>query len=234
MVTQSAGKIESPAARSLPEALVRFLRHEVGDLLQTIYATVAILQKRLPAEWNLERRILGDMRSRAEACKELLDTVHDFACPVSLALDQVDVAELTALLVDAAGAHYPQLNVKAEVAGALPLLADERRLAQVGNCLLDNACQAARQQVWFRAGKDPANGDVEWTVTDDGPGVPAEEMEHIFKPFFTTRHGHAGLGLALAQKMVLLHGGRIVAENVPEGGFRVRVVLPAAATPNLA
>src|SRR5262245_23193224 len=47
-------------AQNLPEALARTLRHEVGDLLQTVYATVAILQERLPREWSLERRVLTD------------------------------------------------------------------------------------------------------------------------------------------------------------------------------
>ncbi len=231
-MAESNIKTGFPAGRSLPEAIARCLRHEVGDLLQTVYATVAILQKRLPAEWSLERRILGDMRNRAESCKELLDTVHDFACPLSLALDQVDLAELTSLLVDAAGARYPQLNIKAEVGGAMLVLADGKRLAQVGTWLLDNACQAARQHVWFRISREPVDGEVEWTVTDDGLGVPAEQMERLFKPFYTTRYGHAGLGLALAEKMVLLHGGRISAANVPEGGFQLRVLLPAAPTKN--
>src|SRR5262245_1200892 len=71
-------------AHNLPEALARTLRHEVGDLLQTVYATVAILQERLPRDWSLERRVLTDLRGRAEVCKNLLDNVHDLVCPVSL------------------------------------------------------------------------------------------------------------------------------------------------------
>src|SRR5262245_19545532 len=69
---KTAAKAGKTPPRSLPEAITRTLRHEVGDLLQTLYATVAILQKRLPADWDLERRILSDMRRRAESCKHML------------------------------------------------------------------------------------------------------------------------------------------------------------------
>ena len=57
-------------------------------------------------------------------------------------------------------------------------------------------------------------------------GVPADKAGQLFTAFFTTHPGHAGLGLALAQRLVQLHGGRITAGNRPEGGFRVTVVLP--------
>ena len=67
-------------------------------------------------------------------------------------------------------------------------------------------------------------------VADHGPGVPADLTSRLFSPFFTTRAGHAGLGLALARKVVLLHGGRITADNLPEGGFRATVILPRKAT----
>src|SRR5271165_435901 len=61
----------------LLESVTRTLRHEVGDLLQTIYSTVAILQERLGTDNRLERRFLSDLRARAETCRDELDAVHD-------------------------------------------------------------------------------------------------------------------------------------------------------------
>src|SRR5438093_6143915 len=99
MTMETAGK---PAPGNMPELITRTLRHEVGDLLQTLYATVAILQRRLPADWIQERRVLSDLRARAESCKNLLDIAHDYACTLGLSYAEVDLRELTARLVAAA------------------------------------------------------------------------------------------------------------------------------------
>jgi signal transduction histidine kinase len=208
--------------------LARTIRHEIGDLLQTVYATVAILQKRLPAEWNLEQRILADMRNRAEACKHLLDAIHDFACPITLALERVDLTELTRMIVRSAATRFPQLDIVPEGTDNPVVQGDSRRLMEVGNLLLTNAGEAAQHRITVGAAVPPASKEVEWTITDDGPGVTPEQQARLFQPFFTTRHAHAGLGLALAQKLVRLHGGQITAANVPEGGFRVRMLFPQA------
>jgi K+-sensing histidine kinase KdpD len=222
---------DSPPPPSLTEVLARLLRHEVGDLLQTIYATAAILQERLPQDLRLERKIVTDLRARAETCKNLLDTVHDYVCPLSLSREPVDLSHLAANLVATAAVRYPRLEVRAETVSPMPtLLLDARRMTQAGALLLANACGTARERVTFRTAAGPGEGEAEWTVTDDGPGMPAEEQERVFSPYPTGRHNQVGLNLALAQKIVQLHGGRIAVENVPEGGFRVRMVLTSGGT----
>lgn len=212
------------AGPSLPEVVVRTLRHEVGDLLQTVYATAAILQERLPADWSLERRIVADLRTRGEACKNLLDTVHDLVCPMTLAAEPVNLTEVAAALVGTASGRYPQLRLHAEGTAAADVTGDPKRLAQMGNLLLSHACGRAQKQVWFRT--QPGPGEVQWTVTDDGPPLPAEQLDRLFTPFTTTRHSFPTLAVALAQKIAALHGGQVRAANRPEGGFRVQVTLP--------
>jgi signal transduction histidine kinase len=223
--------LENPpqtAPRSLPEAVTRTLRHEVGDLLQTVYATVAILQRRLPSDSTMERRILADMRTRAEACKQLLDVVHDFVCPIAVTVEPVKLADVVARAKETAQSRYRELQFQIEASADPEILADPRRLAQVGDLLLANACEAAHAHVSLGISLSSATDMAEWTITDDGPGVPEDHLERLFTPFFTTRHGHPGLGLALAHKLVTLQGGNISADNVQGGGFRVRVRLPAA------
>jgi signal transduction histidine kinase len=217
-----------PAAPSLAEVVVRTLRHEVGDLLQTVYATAAILQERLPSDWALERRIVGDLRTRGEACKNLLDTVHDLVCPIQLTREPVNLAETAANLVDTFASRYPRLQVRAESVPAPAITADMRRITQVGTLLLAHACQTARHEVRFRTQPGPARAEVEWLVSDDGPGLTEEELERLRNPFATTRHSLPVLALALAQRIVELHGGRMDANGRPEGGLRIQVVLPAA------
>jgi signal transduction histidine kinase len=231
---ETAVKTDKPPARSLPEAIARSLRHEVGDLLQSVYSSVAILQNRLPADWSLERRILSDTRKRAETCKRFLDSVHDYVCPMTLSYEPVDLLDLWAGLVREAEARHPQLHIELQPATVPAIHADSRRLTQLGEALLANACEAAAHQVRLQSPGAFADSEIQWIISDDGPGVAAEHLDRLFTPFFSTRHGHPGLGLALAQKIANLHGGRISAENAPGGGFCVRVVLPVgppAATP---
>jgi signal transduction histidine kinase len=219
---------QSPVAPSprLVEMLARTLRHEVGDLLQTVYATVAILQERLGPTQALEKRLLGDLRARAETCKNELDAVHDLVCPLSLSTGTVDLVELAGGLVHAFARRYSGLQVRLESAGPVPVSGDARRLGQVGSLLLLSACQVAQKEVQVRV--TAAGTEAEWSFRDDGPGANAEQMSWLTAPFSTTHHAQFGLGLALAGRVAALHGGRVQASNEPGGGFRVRLFLPLA------
>jgi signal transduction histidine kinase len=213
--------------RNTSEAITRTLRHEVGDLLQTLYATVAILQRRLPADWAQERRVLTDLRSRAETCKNVLDIAHDYACPINLNYAPVDLGELAARLVAAAAGRFPRLEIELASTSPCSLGGDEARLSQVGEILLHQACESARQRVTMEVSCPSPKADVTWSVTDDGPGLFPEELEQAFMPYAITRQGRPGLGLALARKLVALHGGEIGAENLAgDKGLRVHLRLP--------
>jgi signal transduction histidine kinase len=208
------------------EIVARTLRHEVGDLLQTVYSTVAILQERLGGDHALERRLLSDLKGRAENCRNELDAVVDLVCPLRPSFALTDLVELCGGLVANYTRRFPSLKVQMEVAGAVPLQADARRLAQAGSLLLLSACQSAQTQVTVRAARD--GGEVEWSITDDGYGASEEQMSWLHAPFSTTHHAQFGLGLALARRVVELHGGRVEAGNRKEGGFQVRMLLPGA------
>jgi two-component system osmolarity sensor histidine kinase EnvZ len=95
--------------------------------------------------------------------------------------------------------------------------------------LVDNATRFARR-VAVRARR---RGDmIDVTIDDDGPGIPADQREEVFKPFFrleSSRNpatGGVGLGLTIARDVVRGHGGDIVLDDSPQGGLRVRVRLP--------
>ena len=95
-------------------------------------------------------------------------------------------------------------------------------MEQVAYNLLRNAVHAARSRVRIRTFAG------ELVIEDDGPGIAPEHLARIFEPFFTTKPPGegTGLGLAVVHGIVTEHGGRIVAENRPEGGARLRVTLP--------
>ena len=64
------------------------------------------------------------------------------------------------------------------------------------------------------------------TITDQGAGLSAADLENMFRPFYTNREDGTGLGLAIAQKIVLDHKGNLWAENLPMGGTQISITLP--------
>jgi signal transduction histidine kinase len=121
---------------------------------------------------------------------------------------------------------------------ALPAIwIDARRIEQVIANLVDNAVKYApgsRIHISGRIADAGANVDV--AVEDDGPGIPVDDLDHIFDRFYRGRSQErsevsgTGLGLAIARMMVEGHGGRIRAENRSGGGARFVLSLPTAAT----
>ena len=67
---------------------------------------------------------------------------------------------------------------------------------------------------------------IQITVDDNGPGIASSERERVFRPFVTSKHSGTGLGLALVQKIVVFHNGRISIGSSPLGGASLQVSLP--------
>jgi signal transduction histidine kinase len=71
-------------------------------------------------------------------------------------------------------------------------------------------------------------GAVSVTVSDSGPGVDRDVAQRLFDPFFTTRPGGSGLGLAMVHRAVEVHQGAIFVEEAPQGGAQFAIILPAS------
>jgi len=114
------------------------------------------------------------------------------------------------------------------------VMADFALTERILNNLISNAFDHVATGGCIRLSIETAEADsVAVRVSDDGAGIPGEDLPHIFEPFYRSREagggsGHAGLGLAIARRMVELQGGEIVAGNNPEGGAWFRFSLPAA------
>jgi signal transduction histidine kinase len=221
---ESKAEPHLPVSQRLLETVARTLRHEVGDLLQTVYSTVAILQERLPAEQTLERRMLADLRARAETCKNELDAVYDLVCPLTLSVAPLDLAELVGGLVAPLARRFSSLSVRFESTGPAPVSGDARKLAQAGHLLLLSACQTAHKEVHVRVAATALG--AEWIISHDGAAAGEEQLSWLTAPFSTTHHALFGLGLAQAVRLAETLGGSLQVENLSEGGVRVRLVLP--------
>jgi two-component system osmolarity sensor histidine kinase EnvZ len=138
--------------------------------------------------------------------------------------EQAEPVNLAAILDDvAAGARRAgallDLNVPADL--TLKLRADAVRRAITN--LVDNARRHAKHVVLAAVAQGRS---VLVTIDDDGPGIPADRRESVFRPFESGSAGGTGLGLTIARDIVRAHGGEIVLEDSPLGGLRARIRLP--------
>ncbi|CAB3805728.1 Adaptive-response sensory-kinase SasA [Paraburkholderia caffeinitolerans] len=95
--------------------------------------------------------------------------------------------------------------------------------------LKDSPRQGQRGEIRVSGGR--AGRHYGFSVADNGPGVPAEALPHLFEPFFTTRPGGLGLGLPLCETLAQRQDGSLALRNMPEGGVEATLLLPLAQAP---
>ena len=216
-----------------PQMLLRLLRHELGGFLQTVYSTVAVLQRKLPSEWDAEHAMVDNLKCQAEECKVLLDTVHDSVFPTApLTWEPVDLGPLTHMLAARARRRYAHLDVNADAPETPSLvMGDREQIMRLGSLLLTSACATARRRVEIRTLPHAEAKEVEWLVTGDDGWLPADGDPDPLASLVLSRRGHLELGLAPARHVVDAHGGRIAVRRMPGGGQSVSVILPKPANP---
>jgi signal transduction histidine kinase len=222
---------------SQEQILARVLRHEVADLLQTVYSAVAILQDRFPSD-GLERQLLGFLKGRAETCRLELDAAVNLVCPLNLRWTVVDLTALTASLMGPLREQAADREIDFLPSGPVSVQADSIHLSLTLQLLLRAACQLAARLIqvrvislpgaecWPEAGPTSSGRVAVWSVQRDGPALTEEQQGWLDRPFTTTRHALSGLGLALARRVAECHGGKVVIDNLVEGGVRLRLLLP--------
>lgn len=220
------------------------IAHDFNNLLTVILTGIQFAVRSLPADSSI-RSDLFHVKQAAERAAKLTSQLLAFARRQVAEPTRLDLNELTAqaerLLRRIIGEHIDFVTVLApELA---PVLADRGQLEQVLVNLVVNARDAMPEggrltvttsnvEIDESAAARHAivPGDyVELSVSDTGPGIPAEILAHIFEPFFSTKlPGHsAGLGLATCYGIVRQSGGNIVVRSEPDKGTTFEVLLPA-------
>jgi PAS domain S-box-containing protein len=209
--------------------------HELNNPLGIVSSRVELLLLQeaggLPPEVVDDLRVVHRNVQRATAITQALLA---FALPAPRARQPVDVNELVddALARSAGMLAAGRVAVETAPAGGLPpVRADRDGLAQVLQAVLKNAVEAMPGGGRVRIATAPeGRGWVRLSVTDTGPGIPAEALARVFEPFHTTKPRAPGLGLAVVYGIVRDHGGRVEVASPPAGGATVVITLPADET----
>lgn len=204
--------------------------HEVRNGLGTITGYARLLERARGGEPPAETRAILDECATLET---VVRRFSDFIRLERLQLADTDIAPLAARVV--AREQHGHATVAARLVGLdapFVVRADEELLERALENVVRNAFQAAGAgggHLELRAERTPEG--VVLSVEDDGPGLAPDHPAEV-RPFYTTRPGGLGLGLPLARKIVLLHGGELVLERRSPVGARVLVLLPAESRPS--
>ena len=212
--------------------LAASIAHEINNPLQAIHNTIHLaMTDRLPPEKRGE--YLGMAQKEVERLIEIVQRMLEFYRPSKGGIVQTDVNRLLrdALAIADKRLQHGRVRVSARFADGLPpILGVPDQLTQVFLNIIINAVEAMPDGGDLRVGT-LLTDDRRWVLVafqDSGPGLTAEQIAHIFEPFYTTKPSGTGLGLAISYGIVERHGGTIEVSSQPGQGatFVVRLPVP--------
>ena len=224
------------------EKLIRVMTHEIMNSVSPIKSLTYSMQMMLKEELKQEQEdsrqeILHKTQSGLEAIekrsKGLLDFVQSYKQLTSTSYPdfrEVRVKDLfdevRMLMADVLEGAQVVMDVEMKDNG-ITIMADEKLISQVLINLVQNALYVLSGQKNARIGLQAhrnKDGDAVLEVTDNGPGIPKEEMDKIFIPFYSTREGGTGIGLAFARQVMHMHRARLMVQSEEGGGTRFLLV----------
>lgn len=215
---------------------VAYLSHSIKNILQGMRSGADVVEKGLDKDdlpllkqgWRILDRNL-------DKCYSLMLNMLAFSKQRDPHLEMLQINRIVSDVVELEQSHADDARIMLladpdETVPPLPL--DYDGMHQVLLNLVSNAIDAVpRDSGVIRVATrfDPVDRHAIVTVADNGPGVPEDERERIFRPFHSTKgHGGTGLGLAVARKIVTELGGTITVGESAEGGAEFRITLPTA------
>lgn len=206
--------------------------HEIRNPLGGIRLFASLLEKDLQDRPNA-LRLTGKIAKGVQTLESIVTDILEFGRPAEPHPGPVALEQLIRETIELAAARSEQHRVRVELADdaeSIEMTTDGVLLQRAMLNLLFNAVEAAAEsspdaRVVVGA-RGQAGGRVLIGVSDNGPGIPAELLDRVFNPFFTTKATGTGLGLSIVHQIAELLGGNVQAANRREGGAVFSLCLP--------
>jgi signal transduction histidine kinase len=233
-ISELAHVSRQATAGELSSSIAHELKQPLGSILTNTETAELILKSPSPDIAEL-KEILEDIRRDDLRANEVIRRMRSFLKRTPFETKEVDLNDLAreafAFLSIQASARNVALYLN-ESPENLRVRGDPIQLQQVIINLVVNSIDAMANIPYGRTviGRTEKNGgaSAEISISDSGPGIPQEKLNHVFDPFFTTKEQGIGMGLSIARTIIQAHQGRIWAENQPEGGAVFHLSLPLA------
>jgi signal transduction histidine kinase len=209
--------------------------HEINNPLQYLVLSLDELRETSGPLNAVADEALDNAMDGAERIRRVVEGLRVYSRGAAESYSDVDIATVVEHAMRVAAAQFRgRVRVSTQLDATPTVLGDESRLVQVVVNPLVNAAQAlmaagvADPRIAVNTGTTP-DGAVEIEICDNGPGFRTDLLPQLGTPYLTTKAqaGGTGLGLFVSRGIVEAHGGRLLLDNAPGGGARVRIVLPA-------
>lgn len=198
--------------------------HEIGNPLNAIALSLQLL-KRDPSDTSTVDTCMSQVKRLDSIIREFLAAIR----PQRPNLLPGSIAEPLKNCLAALKQVFEErrITVTLDIPAALPNVAlDASQMEQVFFNLLKNALEAIRDNGTISIALDSNDQDVSVVFHDDGIGMDAQQLAHLFEPYRTTKEKGSGLGLMVSKRIVTEHGGTIAAESEPGKGTSFTIILP--------
>jgi two-component system, NtrC family, nitrogen regulation sensor histidine kinase NtrY len=220
--------------------VARRLAHEIKNPLTPIQLSAERLRRKLLGGMNAEdaqllERATHTIVQQVDAMKQMVNAFSEYARAPDMRLAHFSLNQLVTEVAELYRLQDPAAEIRLDLDPSLPeIQADRGRMRQLLANLITNGIEAlagvADGCVELSTRQQRAEGAAAAVicVADNGPGFRKEMLGRLFDPYVTGKPRGTGLGLAIVKRIVEEHGGRIEAENRPEGGAKILVVLPVS------
>ncbi|MGZ3536672.1 MAG: GAF domain-containing protein [Thermodesulfobacteriota bacterium] len=207
------------------------IAHEIRNPLTSINILIHSLTENFPPE-DSHREDLKVIEEEIDRINEILDRFLRFAKPAPPLLERTEVASIfeETLQLIRPRMEKQRVQVQKEFEVLPIILMDREQIKQVALNLLLNAVQAMpRGGTLMLRGENSKGGQwIKISIRDSGIGIPDEDMNRLFDPFFSTREGGIGLGLSIAHRIIDQHHGKIEVESALGKGTLFTLWLPVS------
>jgi PAS domain S-box-containing protein len=221
--------------------ILAVVSHDLGNPLSAIRIGVSLLLRNAPARdleggWQHLAGIKHSVEQMERLVRDLLEIKRIEAGQLAMALEPIRPTILVASVEEMLSplAAGKSIEIRSRIEPSLPhIKADRERMIQVLSNLIGNSIKFTQPGGHVELRADLVENEVVFSVSDNGPGIDASDIEHIFDRFWQARRSrHAGtslgLGLAIVKGIVEAHGGRVWAESSNGNGTTIRFSLPLA------
>src|ERR1700751_4280787 len=218
--------------------VARRLAHEIKNPLTPIQLSAERLRRRLLSGMSAQDAEILERGTRTivqqvETMQQMVNAFSEYARAPEMHITRFSLNQLVSEVADLYRSQAPRTRIRLDLDERIEAIeADRGRVRQILNNLVTNALEALDGiaspllEITTRLDSSADGAYAAVTVCDNGPGFQRELLGRGFDPYVTSKPKGTGLGLAIVKKIIEEHGGRIDADNRPEGGARVRVVLP--------